>query len=64
MTHWIGVLDCVCVSEHGHCCVGMWPHAGAHCVALSVVGPSVLYNNDLSETRASENRDNPQKLSD
>lgn len=33
-------------------------------VALSAVGPSVAYNNDLSETQASENRDNPQRLSD
>lgn len=38
--------------------------AGPHYVALSAVGPSVAHNNDLSETQASENRDNPQRLSD
>lgn len=37
---------------------------GACHAVLSAVGPSVMYNNDLSEMQASENRDNPQRLSD
>lgn len=39
-------------------------HGGARYVVLSAVGPSVVYNNDLSEIQASENRDNPQRLCD
>lgn len=39
-------------------------HGGPLCMVLSTVGPTVLYNNDLSEMQASENRDNPQRLSD
>lgn len=49
---------------HRHCCEELWKHGGARYMVLSAVGPSVAYNNDLSEMQASENRDNPQRLSD
>lgn len=37
---------------------------GARYVVLSAVGLGVMYYNDLSVMQASENRDNPQRLSD
>lgn len=53
----------VCVFD-GLRCAALRSNAGPPCMALSTVGPSVAHNNDLSETQASENADNPQRLSD